>query len=197
MQRNKILVDSFTSHLSSLGLGLKRKTVRLDPHNPLWSEAFQWVFIKIKNTLAGLPCEVHHGGSTSIPGLSAKPILDLLLVFPSTEEQKKAIPLLGKIGFVFKGDIIGKMDGEKVDSERHFYSYYDDKMEVDYIHLHSFTKNHKHLLQMIEFRDLLKKDEKALMAYEKLKQDFYSSGKTRRDYTISKKDFVQEVLKKT
>lgn len=195
MERDIELVDSFSSHLSNLGLGLRRKTVRLDSYNPNWKTAFEWVSKALESTLVEIPCEIHHAGSTSVPGLSAKPILDLLLIFPSSNKQEEAISKLQEIGFVFKGDIIGEMDEEKIDFERHFYSYYDDKMEVDYVHLHSFTKGHPHLKQMIDFRDLMRKKTEVLKAYEALKQDLHTSGKTRKDYTVSKKSFIEEALK--
>lgn len=57
--------------------------VRVVPHDPSWRDAFAREAERLRQALAPLPVEVHHIGSTAVPGLPAKPIIDLLGVVDS------------------------------------------------------------------------------------------------------------------
>jgi GrpB-like predicted nucleotidyltransferase (UPF0157 family) len=57
--------------------------------------------LKIKQALGGNCLDVHHVGSTSVPGLSAKPIIDIIGVM---KDPKKAILPLESLGFTYKGE---------------------------------------------------------------------------------------------
>ena len=196
MKFRENLIELFIEKLSKNELGLKRKTVSLVKHNPLWWQSFDWVQKKIKEIL---PKEegfnIEHVGSTSIPKLSAKPILDILIVFESSEEQLKSLVLLESLGFVHKGDGVALVHGCEPDPSRHFYSYYNESKEVDYIHLHTYVKGHPDIGGLINFRDKLLKDPLLRLEYERLKKNLYEKGKIRQEYTRSKEVFIQKVLR--
>jgi hypothetical protein len=59
------------------GLGLERGVNRLVAHNPLWSQAFAEEASRIKSVLGDLALAIEHCGSTSVPDIRAKPIIDL------------------------------------------------------------------------------------------------------------------------
>ena len=65
---------------SAYRLGMSRETVELAPHCPLWPEAFRKFADALSLELAGSGIEFHHIGSTAVPGIKAKPILDLSLI---------------------------------------------------------------------------------------------------------------------
>lgn len=58
--------------------GMLRDGVRLSGHNPRWLEAFRHLRDALELKLSGAGIELHHIGSTAIPGIKAKPILDVL-----------------------------------------------------------------------------------------------------------------------
>lgn len=58
-------------------LGLQRGMVQVVPYTPLWVSVFQDEFKRLQHTLGSRVLDIQHIGSTSVPGLAAKPILDI------------------------------------------------------------------------------------------------------------------------
>ena len=86
------------------GLGLTRNTLKLKINN-------DWIDVgsEVKNKLQKIICEqFHHVGSTAIKGLLSKPILDLLLIYSSSNLSEKTIQTIKEHGFTYKGDIISR-----------------------------------------------------------------------------------------
>jgi GrpB-like predicted nucleotidyltransferase (UPF0157 family) len=75
-------------------LGLKRGMVRLVEHDPGWPTAFSSERALLFEALAGLGCAIEHVGSTAVPGLPAKPILDIAVGVPVDVEETACIPRL-------------------------------------------------------------------------------------------------------
>lgn len=70
--------------LKKLNVGMSRKTVSLAPHDPNWFKAFILAQAAL-GAHVSQDLELHHIGSTSVPGIHAKPILDILGAVPSIE----------------------------------------------------------------------------------------------------------------
>lgn len=75
---------SLRNQLKNLNVGMSRKSLSLSPHDTNWFKAFNVANISLKEQVPK-DLELHHIGSTSIPGIHAKPILDILGVVPSIE----------------------------------------------------------------------------------------------------------------
>lgn len=73
----------------------------LKPYNPDWAEAFELEKTRIQAALGEIPVEIHHIGSTAVPGLDAKPIIDLMLVVPALEDAVRCIQPLQALGYTF------------------------------------------------------------------------------------------------
>ena len=58
-------------------LGLRRGTVQVVPYSPLWASLFQEEFRRLASALGAQAKDIQHIGSTAVPGLAAKPILDI------------------------------------------------------------------------------------------------------------------------
>lgn len=54
--------------------------VRVDPHSPAWAARFEAEAARVADALAGALIEIHHIGSTAVPGLDAKPVIDMMPV---------------------------------------------------------------------------------------------------------------------
>ena len=188
-------IKMFTSYLNPLGIGLKRKTVGLSAYNKEWKDCFTWVSKQILSALkASSQIGIYHIGSSSIEGLCAKPILDILIVFQSSKNQIDAINPLSQLGFIHKGDGIARVTNCKPDPNRHFYAFYDTAKEIDYIHLHTYVEGHPDIDKLIKFRDRLRSDPEARDEYGKQKIKMHESGTQRKDYTKSKKQFVDDIV---
>ena len=180
-------------------LGLIRKTISLQPSKPCWKDAFHWV----KNCLAlNLNQDdqrgfcIEHIGSTCLPDIHAKPILDILIQFDQeTSYTDTLYPLLEQLGFTYKGDAVGNLSEGVSDSTRHFYAFYDHDLSVDFIHLHVVRKGHPHGVRMLNFKNYLLENPEACREYRDLKRDLFSGKLSRSEYTLSKNEFVESILR--
>lgn len=135
--------------------------------------------------------DIQHVGSTAIPGLSAKPIIDIQIAVHSLEEMKQmAVPLLQKLGYEYWE--------ENPDPERMFFVKgmppYGEKRTH---HVHIVEVNSKHWNGKIFFRDYLIAHSDIAREYQQLKiklaqQHTYD----REQYTEAKTEFVNKILKR-
>ena len=113
-------VKRVSSTLRSYDLGMERKSVSLKNHSPQWAKAFTWVKELLNHSIPR-PLDCYHVGSTSLPGIAAKPALDILCLFDSEADIQASIPILEKLGFVYKGDAVAKLHGRASEEGRHFF----------------------------------------------------------------------------
>ena len=74
-------------------MGLAVGKVSLEPYNPKWTEDFLQEKIELQN-IFGKETPIEHVGSTSVPGLSAKPIIDIVVGLDSLDEFEKYRPII-------------------------------------------------------------------------------------------------------
>lgn len=166
-------------------LGLVKGELKLVEYNPLWAK----LFIKEKQNLLNLVGEfivdIQHVGSTSIIGLSAKPVIDIAVGVRDLDDVKKCIkPLEDTKLYVYKG--INGVPG------RELFAKYDNDKGTHHIH---FEKIHEINWQNhIIFRDYLRKNDSIKEEYQKLKYDLFNKGISRTEYTESKANFILKVI---
>ena len=83
-------------------IGLKRGTVELLPHQPLWEDVAAKTIILLKSVLNDVAIDIQHVGSTSIQNVCAKPIIDIAVGVKTLDSIKPYIELLGKNGIIFR-----------------------------------------------------------------------------------------------
>ena len=86
-------------------LGLKAGAVAIVDHNPAWSEVFETLADEIRVAFAEIDCVVEHVGSTSVPGLVAKPIIDVAIGLSGPIVGGRLEPALHALGFDFATDL--------------------------------------------------------------------------------------------
>jgi GrpB-like predicted nucleotidyltransferase (UPF0157 family) len=79
------------------------KTLHISEYDPTWPEQFRTLARRAAEALGELVLAIEHVGSTSVPGLAAKPVIDLDVVVRA-EDVPEAIRRLAAIGYVHKGD---------------------------------------------------------------------------------------------
>ncbi|WP_192346211.1 GrpB family protein [Algoriphagus sp. Y33] len=167
--------------------------IHLESHNPRWSAVFQkekeLIFSQIKTFE---PILIEHVGSTSIPGIKAKPYIDILIVIG--EEllfNEDIISALTAIGYTYF--FVPKR--ENIEAYMSFGKGYNLEGKPEQIfHIHMCPENNITVKQR-EFRDFLRANPEQAKAYEKLKLESAEKFKNDRGaYVLSKNEFVRQVL---
>lgn len=173
--------------LKHLSVGMSRKKVSLSPHNPAWLEAFGVASAALRARISK-DFQLHHIGSTSIPGIRAKPILDILGVVPSVEAFDGDRPELESLGFVWKGEygIAG----------RRYCVLYDEREEIGLIHLHVFAKSDDEVEKHLIFRDYLMASPEAFRRYEERKTALAEThSEARTNYSEGKSELIAQLVR--
>jgi len=164
-------------------LGLKRGTVTLSPHREEWHEIFANERNRILGAIGDLTLSVEHIGSTSIRGIAAKPILDVMVGTPEFVTELPFVADLEALGYEYKG-----ANGVP---ERHFFG----KGTPRIIHLNIVRFGGQFWISHIAFRDYLKQDREAAREYEQLKLGLAERFENDREsYTNGKLAFVERIL---
>lgn len=160
------------------------KALFIVDYDPTWRVTFEKSSGRIRYAMHGIPAEVEHVGSTAVPGLAAKPIIDIDLVVPSVAELPEAIGRLEVLGYVHEGDL-------GITGREAFRAPPGDPNH----HLYLCTADSPALRAHRLFRDRLRGDASLARRYAELKRRLATRFVTDRDaYTEAKTAFVREVL---
>jgi len=168
-------------------LGLSRSEVRVSPHHPAWSRLFAEEAARLRAVLGDVVIDVEHVGSTSVPGLAAKPILDLAASVPSLADAIALLPALRRLGYEHKAD--------PETPERMYFVKGPPERRTHHLSLaepgSGFWRQH------LRFRDLLRADPGLAAGYERLKLDLADRHPGDRPaYTSGKQAFVESALRR-
>ena len=139
---------------------MRTKSVVVEKSNPKWKVEFEKIVASLGKDIIYNSIKIEHVGSTSVEGLSAKPVIDLDIVI---EKDKFAIikELLNKKGYEHEGDL--GIEGREAFS-------YSGKEELMTHHLYVCPKDSKELFKHITFRDFLKNNPALAAEYSKVKE---------------------------
>jgi len=159
----------------------EQREVELVPHNPEWSEQADLEISRLKEGLSFPIIGIYHIGSTSIPGIKAKPILDFVIEVENLDDAIDAIAEFEALEYENKGEfgIPGRQFFTRdTDGERSH-------------HLHVFQKGHPDIERHTIFRDYLRANPNAARDYEQLKEKLAKRfPKQSSNYTAAKSDFI-------
>lgn len=152
----------------------------LDQHNPAWAREFAREAERLTRAFGDLLLDLHHIGSTAIPGLFAKPVIDMLaVVVPSVD----AIDTRGEAFRVLGYQVMGEFG---IPGRRYFRK--DDSVGRRTHQVHAFARGSSEIPRHLDFRDYLRTHPVVAEAYGTLKQALavkclsdmqcYSDGKT-------------------
>lgn len=102
---------------------------------------------------------IHHIGSTSVKGLAAKPVIDILIEVNNIENIAQHNDALASMGFIAKGEngISGRRYFQKGGNKRSH-------------HLHIFERGNQHVINHLRFRNYLRSNAQAAQEYSKIKK---------------------------
>ena len=155
----------------------------LVPYSSEWPQLYSHEERCIATALDGLAIEVHHTGSTSVPGLRAKPIIDITLAVPDSTDEDAYMPALIDAGYEF-------LFSEPDWFEHRLFRRVDPR-----VNLHVFSAGSPEIERMLVFRDHLRADEGDRSLYESTKLSLAErEWGTVQDYADAKDDVVADIL---
>ncbi|WP_439021667.1 GrpB family protein [Bacillus thuringiensis] len=156
------------------------------PYENHWGEKFQ---IEAKRLKSAMPetVKIHHIGSTSVPGLAAKPIIDMIMEVESIDRVDRWNERFIELGYIVKGE-------NGISGRRFFIHGTEEKRSY---HLHVFEKGNPEIVRHLAFRDYMMAHCEEAEAYATLKKELaekYTYDGTQ--YTEGKNEFVRNVDEK-
>ena len=164
------------------------RQVIVRPHNPAWSRQFERESQAIQGIMADNLIAVHHMGSTAIPGIYAKPIIDMLAavadIFPVDDQATR----LAALGYEAMGEY-------GIPGRRYFRKH--DAAGTRTHHLHVFQTGSAEIERHLVFRDYLIAHPEAAQVYSQLKQQLAVAHPTDIEAYMDGKDgFIQTMEQK-
>lgn len=166
----------------------------LKPHNaqitlldydPKWPELFEREAKRIYSILGDKVLQLEHVGSTSVPGLCAKPIIDMLLVVKDSTDESAYVPDLENSRYVLRI------------RETNWYEHRLFKGPDTDINLHVFSRGCPEIERMLRFRDWLKNNRDDRDKYARVKRNLAKQQwKYVQDYADAKSAIVQEIMER-
>ncbi len=157
--------------------------ITLAEYNPQWPALFARQAARIRAVLGDAAVRVEHVGSTSVPGLAAKPIIDILLAVPDSADEQTYAPALEAAGYVLR---IREPDW----FEHRLFTGPDTT-----INLHMFTVGAAEIDRMLLFRDWLRANDADRDAYLQVKRDLARrTWQHVQHYADSKTAIVQQIM---
>jgi GrpB-like predicted nucleotidyltransferase (UPF0157 family) len=169
-------------------IGLKRRTVALKAHSRLWAKLFQQEKRRLTKVLCKTALDIQHIGSTAVPGLVAKPVIDIAVGLSSLKNGRELVKIMAKGGYVYRPNW-GRFD-------RHIlFAKGDEKSRTHYIHLVKYNGAiWKHELQ---FRDYLRSHPNCAKQYGEVKTKLANKYPNDRPfYTAQKGKFIADALRR-
>lgn len=157
--------------------------VHLDDYDPSWPSLFEREAARIRVTLGGQVRLLEHVGSTSVPGLAAKPIIDMVLAVPDSTDESAYVPPMGAAGYVLRI------------REPEWFQHRLFKGSDTAINVHVFTDGTDEIHRMLAFRDWLRSHGDDRQLYERTKRELAARDwKYVQHYADAKSDVVAEIM---
>lgn len=162
-------------------------TLLVVPYDPVWPTAFDEERVRLLNAFEGVEARVEHIGSTAVPGLCAKPVLDLMLGVPSLDDVEARRAALEEIGYHYVSEYEEEMP------ERRYFRRPAERPRTH--HLHCVVTGGPFWRRHLVFRDRLRSDPDTAAAYGALKRALAERhAGDRVAYTEAKRPFIEAVV---
>ncbi|HSR03565.1 MAG TPA: GrpB family protein [Proteiniclasticum sp.] len=158
------------------------------PYNEVWSDLYNTEKELLASVFKERILDIQHFGSTAIKGMSAKPIIDILIVVDDIDQIDRYDELMERNGYSARGEngIVGRRYYVKLDP---------DNSGNHTHHIHIYQKGNSHIFDELMFRDYLRGNRQSFMEYEQIKLE--ASLRYRhspKDYVEAKNDCVMRIM---
>ena len=163
--------------------GTEKRRIEICDYDPSWPANFEVHRGRIARALGSAALQIEHNGSTSVPGLAAKPIIDILLVVSDSSNEAAYLPHLESAGYILR---VREPD------------WHEHRMlrtpEKD-VHLHVFSAWSSEIDQNLIFRDHLRENRDDLELYEATKRRLAGQDwPSMQDYADAKTEVIQQIM---
>jgi GrpB-like predicted nucleotidyltransferase (UPF0157 family) len=161
------------------------RRIEVVPYSTAWADEFEQERATLMRAIGGITSDIRHVGSTSIPGMAAKPTIDIAVGLTRFDDGLRCVAPLQQLGYEYRGEngIVG----------RHYF----DKQSPNPRHLHMYAKSDLRLLDYTLFRDYLTTHADTAGAYVGLKRGLAQQfSDDRVAYTDGKAAFIVSILEK-
>ena len=158
---------------------MKKRKVTVEAYDPAWQNAFEKISREVRAGMGDRILSVEHVGSTSVPGLAAKPIIDLDVVIPDEADLEAVIRAMEALGYEHEGDLgIPGREAFRYDGKEHLMKH----------HLYVCRESSGELFRHLTFRNYLREHPEAAQEYGSVKQEGAALYPESIDGYISHKD---------
>jgi len=160
--------------------------ITLVEYDPAWPALYEREAERIRGALGDRARLLEHAGSTSVPGLAAKPIIDIVLAVPDSSDEGAYVEALEDAGYVLR---IREPD---------WYEHRLFRGTDTNLNLHVFSEGCEEIDRMLAFRDRLRANERDRDLYERTKRELAArKWEFGQDYADAKTEVVKEILERT
>ncbi|QQQ79751.1 GrpB family protein [Saccharothrix sp. 6-C] len=157
--------------------------VVLVAYDPAWPGLYEREAARIRGALGAGVLGLAHVGSTSVPGLAAKPVVDVVLAVADSADEASYVPALEAVGYVVRI------------REPEWLEHRMFKGPDTDVNLHVFTAGEPEVARMVAFRDRLRVSEEDRVLYERTKRELAARDWTYlQQYADAKADVVADIL---
>jgi putative membrane protein len=162
--------------------GVEEREIRIVDYQPEWPERFQAHARIIAGALGGSAMRIEHIGSTSVPGLAAKPIIDILVAVPDSADESAYLPQLQAAGYDLR---VREPDWNE---HRMFRSPERD------VHVHVYSAGCPEIDRTLAFRDRLRQNPDDRRRYEQTKRELAARHSDMNLYADAKTEVIESIL---
>ena len=164
--------------------------IQLSAYSPMWPAVFDIERARLEAIFGADAVVIEHVGSTAVPGLGAKPIIDVMLGAAALPMIERHIPDLVACGYTYVPEFEKSIPERRYFSKRHG--------QPGHFHLHAVVYDTPFWRRTLAFRDALRRDENLAAEYWKLKKRLAARyPNDRAAYTDAKSDFIRSVIEGT
>jgi len=164
-------------------IGLESGKVTLTPYSPQWAVLYEREKQQLEVAIGHLVVDIQHVGSTAIPSIAAKPIIDIGIAVKNFEDAAVCVDPMERLGYEYRG--------ENGIPRRHYFV----KGRPSTHHIHMVEIASEEWLALVSFRDYLRTHSDAASRYAQLKHGLARNFATeRKSYQCAKAPFITEVI---
>ena len=142
------------------------RLIEVVDYDPNWIKLFEDEATRLKLVFGRRLTEIHHVGSTSVPKLAAKPVIDVLVVLDDTSDIDRFNPRMEQLGYRVRGECL---DAEIPGTPGRFY-FTKDTNDVRSHHAHVCAKGHQEIFDKLAFRNYLRANHDVAALYGEIKR---------------------------
>jgi GrpB-like predicted nucleotidyltransferase (UPF0157 family) len=158
-------------------------TIHLAEYDPLWPALYEREAERIRGALDDAALQLDHVGSTSVPGLAAKPQIDMVLVVANSADEAAYVPRLEAAGYVLRI------------REPNWFEHRLFKGPDTNVNLHTFSNGCEEVDRMLAFRDWLRTHDDDRELYESAKRELAArEWRHVQNYADAKSAVVQDIM---